>query len=482
MAGMDTIERQVDEIRGAMQEQRTKGRSLRRLQREYQGRPLAFFRDVLKVVLTPQQEEAIDAAQAHALLVLLGANGTGKDFTLSGLGMFWAYVEEALVIFTAPTQRQAEGILMEETRRHFHRAADLPGEIFQRAVRVPGSPHAAILSMTATESSRLTGWHAPLVRVGLSEGQGLAPHVVESAFAVAVGPQDRIMATANPTTADGWLYDAVTAPGTKWHTVRMPATEHVNVVSGRVIVPGACTRESVKRFADEYGTTSAIYQSRVLAQFPTSATSAVFPRDLLMAAVNRTLTPRAGDQVVAGIDTARSKAGSQIGLAVARGGQLVYLTTFHGPDTTLAASRILDELMPYQPQIIRLDVGGPGAGICDILRRAPSPGWRSGIEEVHFGGSPPPQERERYLNARAWLYYSLRVAMERETVGLLRDPALIEELAQPTFSFDARSRIVIEGKDLISARLGRSPDKADAVVMALAVPPAEPWVIHRNAF
>lgn len=477
---LDTLARQVDELAGAMLEQRTKGRTHRALQRQYQGRPLAFIREVLRGHLTPQQEAVVAAVEAHPLVAVPGAVGVGKDYVATALAMYWAYIEGALVIFQAPTERQATVILMREVRDHFARASDLPGDLFQRALIVPGAHRAAIRTMTSTESSKLTGFHAPDVRVVLSEAQGLEPHAWEAAFSVAIGPRDRIMAVGNPLSPEGRFFDACLAPDTKWHTVTLSALDHPNLLTGRVIVQGGPTVASVQRFKDEYGADSAIYRSRVLAQFPLEATAALFPRDLLMAAVNRTLTPRAGDQVVAGVDTARSKAGSQIGLAVARGGQLTYLTTFFGPDTTQAASRILDELGQFQPSVIRLDVGGPGAGICDILRRTPSPGWRARIEEIHFGGSP--HDKDRFLNKRAEMYYGLRERLEQEMVGLPRDAALIEELSQPTFSFDARSRVVIEGKDLIAGRLGRSPDRADAAVMALALPPVQPWVVHRTAY
>jgi hypothetical protein len=45
---------------------------------------------------------------------------------------------------------------------------------------------------------------------------------------------------------------------------------------------------------------------------------------------------------------------------------------------------------------------------------------------------------------------------------------LQEEMLAIEWSEDAKGRIVIAGKDLLRASLGRSPDRTDAATMALA--------------
>jgi hypothetical protein len=179
------------------------------------------------------------------------------------------------------------------------------------------------------------------------------------------------------------------------------------------------------------------------------------------------------------VDTARSKSGSAIGVAVARGGQLIHLTTFHCADTVLSAQRVFAELAPFTPRTIRLDLGGPGAGIADVLRRTPSP-WRATVVGEHFGGAP--DDRDRFLNRRAELWYGLRERIERGEVSLPRDAGLLEELSAPAFGYDSRNRIVIESKDDVVARLPAGLDRADSVVLALAAPRVEPWLVRSCPF
>jgi hypothetical protein len=77
-----------------------------------------------------------------------------------------------------------------------------------------------------------------------------------------------------------------------------------------------------------------------------------------------------------------------------------------------------------------------------------------------------------FVNLRAEAWYRFREALDPQTgagIALPPDPGLAAELAMPCWKLVSRAgkgAIQIEAKDEIRKRLGRSPDKADAVVMA----------------
>lgn len=60
----------------------------------------------------------------------------------------------------------------------------------------------------------------------------------------------------------------------------------------------------------------------------------------------------------------------------------------------------------------------------------------------------------------------LREALEAGEVALPDDEALFDELAAPRWRASSGGKIQVEPKDGLRDRLGRSPDRADAVVMA----------------
>ncbi len=74
-----------------------------------------------------------------------------------------------------------------------------------------------------------------------------------------------------------------------------------------------------------------------------------------------------------------------------------------------------------------------------------------------------------FFNKRAEAYWKFREALDPNQPGgspiqLPDDPLLLAELAAPEFTVKPRG-ILLEPKDDITTRLGRSPDRADAVVM-----------------
>ncbi len=78
----------------------------------------------------------------------------------------------------------------------------------------------------------------------------------------------------------------------------------------------------------------------------------------------------------------------------------------------------------------------------------------------------------RFRNKRAEAWWRMREALNPDqdggsVIALPQDPELVSDLCAPTWSLTP-SGILIEPKDDIRKRLGRSTDKGDAVVMALA--------------
>ena len=82
------------------------------------------------------------------------------------------------------------------------------------------------------------------------------------------------------------------------------------------------------------------------------------------------------------------------------------------------------------------------------------------------------------MNLRAQSHWRLRELLERNEATLPRDEELLEELLAIEWQLSPTGKIQIVSKDTIRETLGRSPDKADAVVMGLWTtmgPPPSQW-------
>ena len=62
------------------------------------------------------------------------------------------------------------------------------------------------------------------------------------------------------------------------------------------------------------------------------------------------------------------------------------------------------------------------------------------------------------------MYWKLRTDLQRGHIALPDDRELFDDLTTPTW-FTRNGKILVEPKEKIRERLGRSPDKGDAVVM-----------------
>jgi phage terminase large subunit len=107
------------------------------------------------------------------------------------------------------------------------------------------------------------------------------------------------------------------------------------------------------------------------------------------------------------------------------------------------------------------DTGGFGSGWLDQLRVL----GRSPVA-VSFAGKA--QEHDHFKNMRAEMYFAA-CDWIRAGGALPESEELVEELSATTYTFaKGSSQLILEDKAQIKARLGRSPDLADALVLTFA--------------
>lgn len=131
---------------------------------------------------------------------------------------------------------------------------------------------------------------------------------------------------------------------------------------------------------------------------------------------------------------------------------------------------------------VNIDLLGVGSSPVDILEANGIP-----VNPINFGeGSPKGWDgkpltdrtgRYKFRNVRAAAYWLFREALDPENgddVSLPDDPELLADLCAPTYK-PTISGIQIEAKEEIAARIGRSTDCGDAVVLASWVAAESPF-------
>jgi hypothetical protein len=206
----------------------------------------------------------------------------------------------------------------------------------------------------------------------------------------------------------------------------------------------------------------------VLGEFAADDEEGVIPLAWVEAAMARWEdTPDPGRLTVVGIDVADSGTDDT---AFALGGELGVhqLHIYATGDTMQTTGRAVAALGSARDKVRAVvDVIGVGAGVAARLRE-------QGYRVDNFNASSGTTTKDRtgafgFLNLRAAAAWGLRERLDPVTgdgMILPRSDRLLAELVAMRWRVTSSGKIQIESKDEIRKRLGRSPDVADAVIMA----------------
>ena len=127
------------------------------------------------------------------------------------------------------------------------------------------------------------------------------------------------------------------------------------------------------------------------------------------------------------------------------------------------ASRYLEELHPKK---LFMDIGANGAGVYDILTDR---GFAPQIKGIFFGAKA--SNPDRYVNKRAEMWDGILSFLSQDLPVLLPpDEMLFADLTSVNKKYDPMGRLQLESKEEIKKRLGRSPDRGDALALTFAAP------------
>jgi hypothetical protein len=172
-----------------------------------------------------------------------------------------------------------------------------------------------------------------------------------------------------------------------------------------------------------------------------------------------------------GVDPARGGQ-DQTAIAIRRGAWFAPLLvvpgveTPTGPAVAALVQREARALPAKAEPAIFVDVIGIGASAYDSLEGSP---WQ--VEAVNVGAGSKDSDRSGRLqfgNLRAEKWWKFREALDPDHgdgLSLPEDPDLLTELCSPRYTVRS-GKIWIESKDEVRERIGRSTDRADAVILA----------------
>ena len=449
----------------------------------YREEPVAFSNEVLGVTLWARQVEILEAIRDHRDIAVRGGRKIGKDFALAVAAIwFYSCFDDARVLMTAVTARQVDGILWREVRR-LVRGAKRPidGELHGLARSgLKAVDLREIVGFTAREAEAVAGISGTSLLYIVDEASAVHDEIYEAIDGNRAGGGDaRLVMISNPTKTVGRFFEAFHDHKEFYTTIHVSSLESPNVVEGREVVRGLASREWAERIGEEWGVDSAYYKIHVLGEFVRNEAGRLISLDVIEEAEARWFDEPDEGRLQIGVDPAGpGRGGDDSAFAVRRGKKILEVFALRGlsPEAHVAHVRgaIEKHRRAREPRpVVAIDAEGI---VGDEVRKA----FVAEVDAAKAGAEP-----FELLVVRS--SKPARNGLENRPIELVRDDLWLQlsrwlgDGAIPTDSKLERElhcaewdpsvttrRQKVIGKDRMREVLGgRSPDRADAVALAV---------------
>ena len=361
---------------------------------------------------------------------------------------------DCAVVATANTKAQLQTKLWRELALWHKRSLFEPW--FQwmatslRAIEAPETWVANAIPWSVNNPEAFAGLHGQYVLVIFDEASAIDDIIWETMEGAMTtdGYTPIWVVQGNPTRSSGGFYRCFHDPKSPWKTFQVDSR------TARMT-----NKAQLQEWIERWGADSNFARVRIYGEFPTVGDLQFIPSPDVDRAMANKAVPLDSDYLVLGVDIARK--GLDTSVIIPRSSNRVLKPrVFRITDAMMLAATIAEVIDELHPDTTFVDGNGVGAGVVDRLRQL-------GYDVIDVLGQSKPLD-ERYYNKRAECYGGVKNWL-RGDVQLPKDEELREELVG--LEYDLRKdRILLEDKDDIRERIGRSPDKADALALTFAEP------------
>lgn len=418
------------------------------------------------------QERMYAAMHDHDRLIVTGGHSVGK--TYGGAWFVCEFVAThpgAKVVIVGPTFNQVKTRLWADVRKAYHTSrVPLGGEMKAEEWIIEDGWYARIAGADRPES--LQGVHGRNVLVLVDEASGVNARLWPALDSLMASEGAKMIVWCNPTEPDGRTRDMADDP--RWKHMVLSCLDHPNVIEGREVIPGAVTKAWVddKREQLRRGLIDQDYwRARVCGEFATGGENAVVTRSDLEAAADGTRDVADAKRI--GLDVSRFGSDQTVLVVMDETRRVVEVEAWTGQDLMATTGRLLRAAKVHgvAANMIGIDVCGMGAGVVDRCREL-----GHGVTAVDFGAKPAGDWSQvvgrdaEFYNRRSEMHWVARALLRSHAMSIPRERKEIwSDACAARYGYDsAGQRLKVESKDEIKARIGRSPDHWDAVLIALA--------------
>lgn len=435
---------------------------------EWRFHPAQMVRQLFRVEPDAWQEKVLEEFPHNPLQAMIACKGPGKTTVLAWL--CWNFLLTRYmpnIGAVSITSKNLEDGLWKEMSK-WHGVAPLLKSTFTiTSERIFANDFPKTWFMSAKsykqnanaeeQAGTLAGFHADFIMFVLDESGDMSDAVMVAAeAALSSCKEGHIIQAGNPTKLSGPLYRAATRDRRRWSVTEITGDPDDPMRSPRVSV------EWAKEQITTYGADNPWVLVNVFGRFPPSSLNVLIGVDEVLTAMKRRYTaydigpsPR-----IMGVDVARFGDDASV-IARRHGIQMLPFKRQRNIDSLIGAGWVGRNEEDWSADAVFVDnTGGHGAGWVDQLRQL----GRSPIGILFSSKAHEP----RYYNKRSEMYFDF-VQWIKDGGALPESPDLLAALTQTTYTFKL-DKLLLEDKALVKAKLGYSPDDADAAVLTFAEP------------
>lgn len=440
--------------------------------RHFRADPCGFGEHLFGVTPWSKYREFLHSVRDFDRVAVRAGQKVSKTKGLAVLALWWVCTRPAgKVIFCLPSDLQGEtGVYAEILRMHEESRYPLGGDThLDTSSGIVWSPQRRIFGFSAdgsaTKTEKFLGHSGDLLFL-IDEAPGIPDSVIRALDGNRAGG-GKIVLTGNPTRTHGKFYDAFHGDARAWRGVHISSEDSPNV-TGEIQIPGLALPSYIAEKRADWGVNSWDYQVKILGKFCQQDELAFITLQLVVDAQARWEREPSADDLAEGlrigVDPARMGKDNTV-IVIRRGRWVAELVVLERQDNVQVAAAVLRLIQQHARagEYVRVKIDQTNNnGVADVLKRGdPLNGVQIGIVEVMSQDS---SSHPNFVDRRAEVYGSLK---EWLTTGALPPSSDIQaQLTTIKQDTDARLRVRLESKRDIVARIGRSPDHADALALS----------------
>ena len=460
---------------------------------KYANDPVAFVTEGLGESVWSKQVEILESLRDNKRTAVPAGHSVGKSHLAARAIAWWVCshpADRVRVVTTATTFRQVRAVLWPHIRR-IHATHNLPGNVLMTEWQIDGIPVADGFSPADHNEAAVQGIHAEHLLVVVDEAGGISQTIGQALEALMTGGHTRLLLLGNPPTNEMNTWFERACNSDLYNVIPIPTTETPNItgeVTGawaRNLVDQAWIDDTIREFGEE----SPFVQARVFARFPRTTTNVAIPIDWVERA--QSVPEELSGAIRLGVDVA-ADGGDEFAIARADGMHAAIVhTSTHNDNAVSVAGIVLEAIHAAQEAHdargirervrVKIDSIGVGWGVSSLLSEWGKEG-RHDAEIVPVNVAERAHDSGKFTNQRAEMWWTMRSLLQPDSNDM-QDLTLdigrreLIQLTAPTYRSNSTGRLQIESKADMKRRGVPSPDRAEALLLAVFDPPRKGYDI-----